>query len=221
MDGIDTGRPSREPAEKQDIFEGGQPANDEETSTYENSSEISKEAKIRVQLSQSVELSQAYRTLFYGLKKNHEHNVALVHPLAFLLRRVLFALVIIFMVDSKALFGSLLLLITCLLMLIFVVQEAPWEYPLINQQHFVNEIVFYFVCVGLMSFSGVLTESGASRAHGWFLIALIVALIAYNVVVILYDLVAFARMLARRYIKGHIATKARQQRIFRLKQQAS
>ena len=54
---------------------------------------------MRNKIAERVQVSNFYRTLFYGLKWNHEHNVAMVNPLAFVLRRVLYALVIVFMAD--------------------------------------------------------------------------------------------------------------------------
>ena len=126
-----------------------------------------------------------------------------------MLRRVLYALVIVFMVGQSVLFGALLMLLTCLAMLVFVVQEAPWEDRFINWQHFFNEVGFYFVCVGLMSFSGLFTQSGQLMAHGWFLIGLIITLIIYNIIVILYDLGIFIRLLILRYLRGFIAAKNR------------
>ena len=164
---------------------------------------------MRIKLAERVEISNFYRTLFYGLKWNHEHNVALVQPLAFVLRRILYALVIVFMVEQNVIFGALIMLITCLIMLVFVVQEAPWEDRFVNWQHFFNEIVFYFVCVGLMSFSGVLTDSGSSLAHGWLLIGMIVVSITYNVTVIVYDMGIYVKLFILRYFKGYIAVKAR------------
>ena len=93
--------------------------------------------------------------------------------------------------------------------MIFVVHEAPWEDRLIEHQHFFNELVFYFVCVGLMSFSGVITESGPLLANGWLLIALITSLILLNAAIIIFDLGKFIRLLTLRYIKGHLAAKNR------------
>lgn len=49
-------------------------------------------------LADSVQSSRAYSTLFYGLKKNQPHNMAVLHPLVFVLRRVLYAAVILFFV---------------------------------------------------------------------------------------------------------------------------
>lgn len=75
-----------------------------------------------------------YRTLFYGLKKNHAHNVAVVHPVAFLLRRVLYSLIIVFMARNElnVLFGCLLLLVPTLFMLVLIVLEHEWEDRMIN-----------------------------------------------------------------------------------------
>ena len=38
--------------------------------------------------------SDRYSTLWLGLKKNHERNVAIVHPMIFLVRRVAYAMLI-------------------------------------------------------------------------------------------------------------------------------
>lgn len=88
------------------------------------SKRIKEEAKLRNFLADSVEPRLAYKTLFYGLKKNQSHNMAVLHPLVFVLRRVLYALVILFLVQEAAFFGVLLLLATCLIMMVFVVHEA-------------------------------------------------------------------------------------------------
>ena len=58
-----------------------------------------KEAKLRLKLEDTVQLSQKYKTLHYGLKRNHERSVAIVHPLMFLTRRVIYAAVIVFLGD--------------------------------------------------------------------------------------------------------------------------
>ena len=53
--------------------------------------------------------------------------MAVVHPLAFLVRRVLYAFIVLFFVKTAAFYGALLLLLTCLLMMVFVLVEAQWE----------------------------------------------------------------------------------------------
>ena len=78
---------------------------------------------MRLELEDQVQISPYYKTLFSGLKKNHSHNVAVLHPLAFLFRRVLYATIIVFM-TNQPFFGSVALLTTCLMMLCFCVTEA-------------------------------------------------------------------------------------------------
>ena len=125
--------------------------------------------------------------------------MAVVHPLAFILRRVLFSFVIVLMVGDKVLFGTILLLLTCLFMLCFVAAEAQWEDNLINVQHFVNEVVLYVIFASLMCFSGVLTKTKESAALGWLIIGLIFSFVIFNIVVIFFDLCMFIRLLIKRY----------------------
>ena len=116
------------------------------------------ESARRVKLSEQVTLRQSYRTLFYGLNKNHPHNVAIVHPLSFLLRRIIYAIVIVFTTEENALFGAMALLLTCLFMITLVVLEAQWQDTLINRQHLVNEAFFYIFCAILMLFCGIIQD---------------------------------------------------------------
>ena len=81
-----------------------------------------KEAKFRIAVEQSVPVSQSYRTLFYGLKLNHERNVAVVHPLMFLVRRLVYAVVIITLSETMF-FGVLVVMLSCLVMLAYAVNE--------------------------------------------------------------------------------------------------
>ena len=94
------------------------------------------EAARRVQLQEMVErnMRPGYRTLFYGLKRNHPHNVAIVHPIAFILRRVLYSIIIVFMAreELSILFGILLLLMTSVFMSVMISLESQWEDSLIN-----------------------------------------------------------------------------------------
>ena len=85
---------------------------------------IKLEALRRVELQEQVQSKNAYKTLFSGLKKNHPHNVAIVHPLSFLLRRIIYAVVIVCSTEENVFFGALILLLTCTFMMTFVVLEA-------------------------------------------------------------------------------------------------
>ena len=119
---------------------------------------IKLESARRVKLSEQVTLRQSYKTLFYGLKKNHPNNVAIVHPLSFLLRRIIYAIVIVFTTEENALFGAMALQLTCLFMITLVVLEAQWQDTLINCQHLVNEAFFYIFCAILMLFCGIIQD---------------------------------------------------------------
>ena len=69
------------------------------------------------------------KTLYTGLKMNHPRHVALVHPLAFLLRRILFAAIIVFMVNLMVhcIFGVFLLMLNCFFMLGYVLHKWQWQ----------------------------------------------------------------------------------------------
>ena len=90
-----------------------------------------REAHIRVKFADRMQTPQQYRTLFYGLKHNHERNVAIIHPLMFLLRRIIYALVIVFL-DEVMYYGVFIVMLSCLAMLAFACTEWQWKEPIIN-----------------------------------------------------------------------------------------
>ena len=81
-----------------------------------------KEAKLRVKVAERIEVSERYRTLFFGLKLNHERNAALVHPLMFLIRRMTYAMIIVWANDNM-LFGIFLVQFSTLIMLTYACTE--------------------------------------------------------------------------------------------------
>ena len=142
-----------------------------------------------------------YRTLFYGLRKNHPHNVAVVHPVSFLLRRVLYSLIIVFMASDilNVLYGCMLLLMTCLWMMLLILVEGEWESRMINWQHLVNEAILYILLCVLICFCGLINDIRQNVEIGYIMIAIICALIIYNIIVILYDTFYYAYLLSIRY----------------------
>ena len=138
------------------FYEGGQKLDKTEERLHEMA--IKHEASKRVQIAEQVQPTAWHSTLFYGLKLNHPHNIALVQPLSFVLRRVLFALLITNSTGESALFSAGVLQLTCLFMLAMVCSEVPWVDSLSNQQHFVNEVIIYLICACLMILSGVVTS---------------------------------------------------------------
>ena len=70
-------------------------------------------------------------TLYSGLKLNHPKHVAVVHPLMFLMRRIIFALVIVFM-DKVQTWGVMIFMAYTLGMLAFTLSERQWKARVIN-----------------------------------------------------------------------------------------
>ena len=89
------------------------------------------EAHLRVKVADRVKANQSYRTLFYGLKPNQERSSAVIHPLMFLLRRVIYALVIVFLAETY-LWGVFVVMFSCLCMLAFALTEFQWKDKIIN-----------------------------------------------------------------------------------------
>ena len=87
---------------------------------------MKKEARNRLKLERTIQPSQKYRTLHYGLKRNHERNVAIVHSLMFFLRRIVYALVIIYM-DKIMIWGVLIVMFSCIIMLAYALAEYQWQ----------------------------------------------------------------------------------------------
>ena len=83
-------------------------------------------------LASKVECSPSYKTLFFGLKKNHERNVAVVYPIIFLARRILYAVLILFVTRLPYL-AIVILMLTCIAMLALISTEAQWEDSIINR----------------------------------------------------------------------------------------
>ena len=98
----------------------------DETPTKRNSlrepdAAIRVEAEKRVALEAQVHVNSAYETFYLGLRRNQEHGMAVVHPVTFIIRRLLYAVIIIHMQgESLTFFGAVIMLLTCLIMLCVV-----------------------------------------------------------------------------------------------------
>lgn len=75
---------------------------------------------------------ERFKTLYYGLKRNHPRNVAVVHPLMFMLRRIIFALLIVHM-DTVHTWGVLIFMSCTLAMLAYALAEHQWKNSVINK----------------------------------------------------------------------------------------
>ena len=59
--------------------------------------ELKLEALMRVNLQFQVQCNPHYQTLFYGLKKNHPRQITVLYPIIYLLRRIVYIVLILFM----------------------------------------------------------------------------------------------------------------------------
>lgn len=146
-----------------------------------------REARRRLKVEDTVKPAQNYKTLYYGLKKNHERNAAVVHPLMFMIRRIVFALVIVFM-DEIMYWGVLVVMFSCLLMLAYVLHEQQWQDRIINRQHTFNEIITYILCVLLLLYSNFV-EAKTRDMLGFVLIGICFLFVIVNtIIIIIYSL---------------------------------
>ena len=88
-------------------------------------------ARCKLSIEAEIKLNPRFATLCEGLKKNHAHAVALVYPVIYLLRRILFTCLIIYM-QQYAYTCVHILIFTSLTMMAFALTETPWEDRLIG-----------------------------------------------------------------------------------------
>ena len=138
-----------------------------------------------------------FKTLYYGLKLNHPRNVALVHPVMFSIRRIIYALSIV-LLAQYALFGVWILLVGTLFMLAFAITEWPWNDVVINLQHIFNEVVTYFVCIFLLCFNSYL-DAQMRYNLGYMLIGIVSIFLVYNGVIMLRKVSKLCQMLLKKW----------------------
>ena len=135
-----------------------------------------------------------YETLFLGLKKNHPHSVALVQPISYLVRRVIYAALIVFMHDSPF-FVTVALLCMSLALLAFVCSEHQWESSVVNWQHIVSEVGFYGCIILILYLSSVgIHSTTESDAIAWTMITVVFAFMLFNTVCIFVSSVRFLKL---------------------------
>ena len=107
-----------------------------------------------------------------------------MHPLMFVLRRIIYAITIIFMAQEMV-FGVVIVMISCLITLAYALSEMQWKETIINYQHIGDEITIYIICVMLLLFSGFV-DSAMRYNIGWALIGLCITYVVFNTIVSLY-----------------------------------
>ena len=165
------------------------------------------EAQLRVRLEGIVKVSSRYGTLFNGLRRNHPHKAAIVYPVTFLMRRLFYSIVIIFMAQLPVV-GAFLLSIVCIFMIAFVVVEKQWEDSLIARQHVFNEVALYVVLLGA-TVCALPIAPGALALIGWFLVSTVLITVVVNLVVIAYYMANHLLRVKKRGLCRHARRKSR------------
>ena len=134
------------------------------------------------EVTQKIKINPRYSTLFLGLRKNHPNNATVLYPLIFLLRRVIFAILAIFLIALPIVVANTLAII-CIGILAFTVVERQWEDPLIMKQHLANEFCLYFILLATLG-SALPLNSHESSTLGWSILCFTFLALTLNVIVI-------------------------------------
>ena len=164
---------------------------------YARKSELRKQAILQLALEHQVTPNPHYKTLFYGLKKNHPHNVAVVYPILYILRRVVFAIVVINLLYIPFL-AIIILMTTVLFTISYLLNETQWEESSINLQHFINEIALYLVLCHFMIFCGLSITTSTANLLSWSLIGLLLITIVINIAFLLFSAIRFIKLYFKR-----------------------
>ena len=121
--------------------------------------------------------------------------MALLHPLFFLMRRIIYAAIIIFLYRWP-LFAAVALICLTLVCAGFVINYHHWESSLINQQHIVNEFALYTLLLFVLLSVGVYTDQ--SEFQGNIFIGLLLATMIYNICVILVATCQFGKLFVKK-----------------------
>lgn len=143
-----------------------------------------------------VVVSQAFQTLFTGLKLGHPENVAVVHPLVFLLRRAFYACGIIFLGRYGVMTLSLMQLM-CVFQLCYSIEFKQWRSSLLNAQHLTNELLLYCILLLELCISAH-EEMQFKSVLGTVLIWLIVFTFIFNLLICLYSSFSYLCLLQKR-----------------------
>ena len=97
--------------------------------------------------------------------------------------------------------GVLVVMLSCLLMLAYALAEHQWEDTIINYQHIVDESTIYILCVLLLLFNNYISAD-MRYILGFLLIGICFAYVVYNtIVIIVYSLHLLWVYLRRIYVQ--------------------
>ena len=166
----------------------------------EHAAAMRQQAKLAIELADSVQEPERIKTLYYGLKRNHPRNVAVIHPLMFVVRRIVYAAMIVGM-DQVPLFATHVFMFMTLVMLGFVLSEHQWKDRVINQQHIFNEIILYCLSVVMLTFTNFVSPL-MRYIMGFVLITLVFVFVIYNaVIMLLFSCKFFILIIRKQYYR--------------------
>lgn len=145
--------------------------------------EMKREANLRLRLEELVEVSPRYVTIFQGLKLNTAHNSAVMEPLSYFLRRLIYAALIVFMPHLPQI-QTLILLAVCFATLVFTVVEKPWLHSEMNKLAVVNESLLYLLLILILT-SPSFDTVGQRETFGWAMIGVVTLMIHINLIFML------------------------------------
>lgn len=161
-----------------------------------NEARFRHEVRKRLILEDLVTVNDAYKTLFSGLKLGHPENVAVVHPLVFLLRRGFYSVGIIYLGRYGVMTLSVMQII-CLFQICYSLEYRQWRSSLLNFQHLANEVFLYCILLLELCISAH-EEMGFKAVLGTALIWMIVLAFILNLLVCLCSAFAYFYLLQKR-----------------------
>lgn len=133
-----------------------------------------------------------------------------MHPLAYLARRVLYAIAIVFMQGSRQ-WGLFLTIWATLAMLAFTLLENQWKDSLINKQHIMNEAVLFVLCSLAVYFTDSATSIESRLIIGkWFNCLFVLMMLANSLLVLSQILKYIRQVLKRRFAKKNRSRLAKE-----------
>ena len=143
------------------------------------------EAEKRLSIENDVQVPKRYATLFNGLKLNTAHNSAVMEPLVFLVRRFLYAMVIV-LLSHKPQVALMLMIGLSVVVLAFTVVEKPWKNSDMQTLAVANESFFLLILVLVIGCTATAPAHGLSKdILGWAIIVAVTLVIHVNVIVML------------------------------------
>lgn len=163
------------------------------------------EAKLRLGFEDQISLSARYKTIFLGLKLNTEHSSTVIQPLGFLLRRLIYALLIVFCSEASMVNGVALLCLSTVA-LAFTVIEKPWADPTVHAISIFNECAFFVILLVAVSVTAF-SEFVNLTTCGNFIIWLVTLSIFVNLFNILLESWSFVKLLYTRHLNKSLTHK--------------